>query len=614
MNNIENNNENITKNIYKISETEGLWYSARDNMGTGETKIEGYMGNFGFLHKVIEEKQPDIDIIKCLYEMESKFLVDRLGFALGARNVITDFLTYMFKNDAKYNPNYNNSSAINIFNSSDKSDYEKSVFNTTIFANDEKSSDQKGIKHHNTLDKLNKSLRKKYGGVNQYGVYLFQKCIQGNKGIYEIPEDYIISPEAQKIIDLFDIKHIGNYTFHEEYNKKEWKNDTQRKIVNLYLLCNEVHRFVSEDIHGNTEKKKPSNLDLTVADYKPYQITDENYKFYYKLLYYFMQLVCDTVYKDIMTDFKKNGDIFRKCIIKKSDGGVYAPYHSFPTVIKQGIPLPALNSGREYYVTIGGENSGEICILSDLKSTDDRLSSVLKDIKKGKIQLSNFLLPETSVKLNDDNTTTKQIYRIPGYPIKLGSQTKDEEKVNMFKDICMSVESLHQKKYVFRNIREDSFVACIVEDVCLLVYWNPKTIKNSNTDGLTVIKTVANKKDHYMAPKVRDDIQRFEEKFGNPLTEENLDQYIAFILGSEPKAGEEFEYWKKADLYALGMLGVKLFTNKTYESISKTTIQEIKKDIPEECFGKIEEYLTKYDNEQDIRKVAKEKESSQKSK
>ena len=85
-------------------------------------------------------------------------------------------------------------------------------------------------------------------------------------------------------------------------------------------------------------------------------------------------------------------------------------------------------------------------------------------------------------------------------------------------------------------------------------------------------------------------------------------------MGSEPKAGEEYEYWKKADLYALGMLGVKLFTNKTYESISKTTIQEIKKDIPEECVGKIEEYLTKYDNEQDIRKVAKEKESSQKSK
>ena len=190
--------------------------------------------------------------------------------------------------------------------------------------------------------------------MNQYGVYLFQKCIQGNKGIYEIPEDYIISPEAQKIIDLFDIKHIGNDKFHKEYNKKEWKNDTQRKIEELYLLCNEVHRFVSEEIHGNTEKNIPPNLDLTVADYKPYQTTDENYKFYYKLLYYFMQLVCDTVYKDIMTDFKKNGDIFRKCIIKKSDGGVYAPYHSFPTVIKQGIPLPALNSGREYYVTIGG--------------------------------------------------------------------------------------------------------------------------------------------------------------------------------------------------------------------------------------------------------------------
>lgn len=585
MNNIENN----IKNIYKIYKTEGLKYYAKNNMGTGEKEIVGYMGNFGFLQKVIEENQPDnASCFNRLRDMESKYLTYRPGFTLEARNVITDFLTYIFKNDEDYNPNFDNDTA----NAYQKSDFERKVFNTDTFAKNGSTGADKVI-HENKLDKLSISLRSEFGGVNQYGVYLFQKCIHGDFKIDSVPSDFSFPKEYsnyyENVVNLFSIEHIGKKEFKENYkNKYNNLNESsvKKKLCQLYLLCNEVHRFVSEEIHGDDG--------LKVSNEMPYEITDENFEFYYKLLYNFMWLICQVVYPKSMKGLQKtrDNDLFGQCLID-----IYAPFSSLSDEITGSIPLPQSISGREYYVSIDGTALGSIYIFSD-EDCGSRLSSVLSKTSEDKIELDNSIkyMPDMIIKKDKDGKkTVKQMFRIPGYPIALGkclySAIQKDQKESIFNNVCGMVNKLHGDDYVVRNICADSFVVCKITDKkTRLVYWDPKTIKGVDNNGSTVIGSVANKDEHYLSPKVRNEIKN------NEVSDKGL------------------EYWKKADLYALGMLGVKLFTNKTYESISKTTIQEIKKDIPEECVGKIEEYLTKYDNEQDIRKVAKEKESSQKSK
>lgn len=576
-----NNKEN---GIYKLYKTEGLKYYAKDNMGEGENEIVGYAGNFGFLQKVIEENQKEsMSCIEHICEMEKAYLVDRLGFALHARNVITDFLTFMFKNDPKYNPNYNNCNV----NEYQKSNYESKIFNTQTFAKKNNyGEDDNGVKHEYKLDILSESLQGEFRNINQYGVYLFQKCVQGYFSINYVPNGFVLSDDYLDVIELFDTKHIGNEKFINTFTSKSGTR-TQMQLRQLYLLCNEVHRFVSEEIHGDDG--------LKVSDEMPYKITDENFEFYYKLLYNFMWLICKKVYPDSMKGIDKivTGKImFDRCLI-----GTYVPFLSIDKDIKYTIPLPPLTDGRKYYIRIDEKNVGDIYIFSD-EEDKNRLSGVLQKISDQKIRLGDlFLINESYKCLENNEKTVKHINRIPGYPItdykRLSCVIRDKESIkDIFEEITDTVDKLHKKGYAFRNIRIDSFVICKIEDEIRLVYWNPKTIKGASNNGLTVIKTVANKKDHYMAPNVRDDIRRFEEEH-DTLTEENLDEYKNFIFGTDISDEEILSYWKKADRYALGMLGVFLFLGKTYENITEKEIEEIKdsKDIPEECAKKILNYL-----------------------